>query len=176
VLWTWPGAEQAAQSSPRSVPSGPPVSLPASAELAPRAEPMLQLAAAAEPTERAPKEARAKAQPARAKQLALKGHRLRKVGRLRAARQAYQAALVAQPGMPPALAGLVELQLAQHDAAQALETVQELLKHRQSPDDLRLLGDVSMLAGRREQALAAYHRAAARGNATARARLKRRAP
>jgi hypothetical protein len=113
------------------------------------------------------------ARAASAAQLTLRGQRLHRAGRLRAALTAYQAALEARPGMPRALAAIVELQLARRNPAQALETVHELLKRRKTPDDQRLLGDVYMQAGRREEAFAAYRRAAVRGNATARARLLR---
>jgi hypothetical protein len=180
ALLAWPAAERAPRPPPAlPTPSAAPVSSPVRSESPPLADPAPPSpadsaeASSAPPVGEAP-EARVLA--ARANKLVLKGHRLRKVGRLRAAGAAYHAALEARPGMPRALAGLVELQLLQRDPAQALEVVQELLKHRHTPDDLRLFGDVLLLAGRRDEALAVYRGAAGRGNATARARLKQHAP
>jgi CheY-like chemotaxis protein len=180
ALQSWPAAERAPRPPPPlPVPSAAPASSPVHSQPAPLADPAaaspVEAAEAAPPAPAVAEPSEARALAARANKLVLKGHRLRKVGRLRAARVAYHAALEARPGMPRALAGLVELQLLQRDPAQALEIVQELLKHRHTPDDLRLFGDVLLLAGRREEALAVYRGAAARGNATARARLKKHA-
>jgi hypothetical protein len=111
---------------------------------------------------------------ARAGKLVLKGHRLRRRGRLRAAHDAYRSALEVLPGFPRALAGLTEVYLAQRDHVKALETAQQLLEKRpRFADDQRLLGDVYMLAGRAEDALSAWMRGARQGSAVARARLKK---
>jgi tetratricopeptide (TPR) repeat protein/CheY-like chemotaxis protein len=180
ALLAWPAAQRAPRPPPPlPVPGEASVSSPVHSQPAPLADPQAASpvdAIEVAPVPAVPEPSEARALAARANTLVLKGHRLRKVGRLRAARVAYHAALEAQPGMPRALAGLVELRLLQRDPAQALEIVQELLKHRHTPDDLRLFGDVLLLSGRREEALAVYRGAAARGNASARARLKKHAP
>ncbi|HKO92257.1 MAG TPA: hypothetical protein VJU61_13930, partial [Polyangiaceae bacterium] len=108
-----------------------------------------------------------------ASSLVRKGNKLRRRGRLRAAHDAYRDALEAFPRFPRALFGLTEIAVAQGDAAKALDRVGHLLQERHRfPDDQRLLGDVYMLAGRTDEAQAAWRRGARMGSSVARARLR----
>jgi tetratricopeptide (TPR) repeat protein len=176
AIWAWPNAERARLFAPPAATGAsarevqPSTLGPALAEASAPEQPVVA-PPAAEPDAQASAHKQALA---RAGKLVLQGNRLRKRGKLRAAHDSYQRSLALLPDFPRALSGMTQLYLAQHEPAQALETVQALLRVRpRFPDDQRLLGDVYMAAGQPDDARAAWRRAASQGNALARARLRK---
>jgi len=90
------------------------------------------------------------------------------------AKARYKEALKLYPDHPPALVGLVQLAIRQRDGKQAVSFANQLVTTQ--PDEVNhlvLLGDAYKSAGKRKEAREAWKTAARKGNAEARARLRR---
>lgn len=109
--------------------------------------------------------------------LVSRGHDLRKRRQYTQAKARYQEALALLPGYPRALAGLVQVSIAQNKGKDAVDYALKLVQARpgQGPYQL-LLGDAYKAANMAKEAQQAWQAAARSGSSVAKTRLKSTAP
>jgi hypothetical protein len=111
---------------------------------------------------------------ARARELVDEGRALQQRKKYALAEERHREALSVLPGYPRALRELVRIAMAQGKSKQAVALARQLQRARPSQVAyLVLLGDAYDSAGMRKQARAAWQKAARKGSAAARSRLKR---
>jgi tetratricopeptide (TPR) repeat protein len=168
-------ASGAAPSAPAAQPD-PPADKAASSAASSTPEPSADTAEAAPSSEGAAAklDARDDAAQARAAGLVEKAQALQKRRKYAPARTRYRDALKVSPDYPPALLGLAQVAIRLRDGKQAVQTAKQLVSAQ--PEDtshLVLLGDALKIAGQRKEARDTWRSAAKKGNAEARARLRR---